>query len=74
MSEPTYRIELEHEPQWTQEPWHYYVWDIGAETLLHTGWGKTREQAMDRAQESIRSQNFKQVSSTVYATETGDLL
>ena len=74
MSEPTYRIDLEHQPQWTIEPWQYIVWALGEEKILHTGWGKTSEQATTRAIDAIRSQDWKQEAASLYATETGELV
>ena len=74
MSEPTYRIELEHQPQWAHEPWHVIVKRISDDTLVWVSDALTREDAVTLGQAAIVRMHRQRPSETVYATETGDLL
>ena len=76
MSEPTYRVELDHDPT-EIEPckWHARVFRITDDEQVHSTWGGTLEQAFDAAQEWCRaSLADPEPSRTVYLTEDGDIL
>ena len=73
MSEPTYRIELQHEPQYTQVPWSARIYRISDDEMIGRGDGSTRVEAFDAAQAQVRALRITEAPSTVYLTEDGDI-
>lgn len=74
MSEPTYRVELEHHPHDEDWPWAASVIRVSDELPLFVRCGSTREDAFDRAQQAIRVMGQPQAPSSVYLSEDGDIL
>jgi len=74
MSEPTYRIELEHQPQWKSEPWQFTVRAQSDDSMVTMGWGSTKAKAIEHGREAIARMHRQEPSETVYATETGELM
>ena len=77
MSEPTYRVDLTHNPAdgsnvcWTARVFRPSQQD----EHVHVTWGSSREEAFDLAQLWIKANTIApQPPSTVYLTEDGDIL
>lgn len=75
MSEPTYRIETEHDPSYSAIPWSAYIWRISDETKIGRGDGLTREAALEDAQRIIAAKRAEQYApQTFYADENGGVI
>lgn len=73
MSEPSYRIDVEHDPGNDDLPFDAHIYRLSDNVRVATRWGVTSALATQRALEWIAAQNAdKQPSTTVYATETGE--
>lgn len=73
MSEPTYRVELDHNPA-DSFPWKATLVRIADNYAMRTVVGQSREDAFDRAQAVVRAMRNPEPSSTVDLTEDGDIL
>ena len=77
MSEPTYRVELQHDPsEISGLEWSARIYRISdGEQAFVTQWAGSREDAFDRAQGIVRRVAAGGESpSTVLLTEDGDIL
>lgn len=78
VSEPTYRIELTHDPASGTAslgcPWRAHVYRITDDEVMTVEYGSTRERAFDNAQAWARSAaTVPESPSTVCLTEDGDI-
>ena len=73
MSEPTYRIELTHEPQYPSIPWSARIIRLSDGDHIRTENGQTREEAFDKAQHTVRAMQNPESPSVVFLTEDGDI-
>ena len=77
MSEPTYRIELTHDPASASAVcWTAKVYAVADDSYAITEfYGASREDAFDRAQTWLRAKSLPpEPGSTVFLTEDGELL
>ena len=77
MSEPTYRVELTHEPDaaFPGIPWKARVLRVADDQHVTTKYNSTREAVFEEAQAAIKVMLApKEQSSTVYLSEDGDIL
>lgn len=77
MSEPTYRVELQHDPAEIKPcQWAARIYRVADDVqVASTQWGETREASFDAAQEIVRRMAVPpEDPSTVYLTEDGDIL
>ena len=73
--EPTYRIELKHDPHSETLPWDARIYLDGEALWLHTCYGATQDDALTAAQAWVRAEQSPRLPGrTVYATEDGDLV
>lgn len=73
MSEPSYRIEVIHDPSTPELPYDAAVYRLTDNARVATKWGTTREIATRRALDWIVNENSeREPNTTIYATETGE--
>lgn len=74
MSEPTYRIDLEHDPAERTIPWTAAIVRIAGEEWERSFYGETRDDALAQAQEWARLKaQPAEPRQSVYLTEDGEL-
>lgn len=73
MSEPTYRVDLQHHPEQTF-PWVATVVRLADDFPMRTTVGSNREDAFDRAQAIVRAMSQPEAPSTVFLSEDGDII
>jgi len=75
VSEPTYLIELRHDPHGGILSWDAIITRLSDNERVHTAWGTTREEATAKAQAWIRDESQpRREGSQVFAGEDGELL
>jgi hypothetical protein len=75
MSEPTYRIEVQHDPHLTHEPWTARIYRLSDDAWRQTAWGETKDAAILNARGWIALEDAPRAPvEHVYANESGDLL
>jgi len=77
MSEPTYRVELEHDPTSSVNavPWTARVVRLSDDAVVTVEYAQNRERAFDKAQEWVKLSTITpEAPSTVFLTEDGELL
>jgi len=73
MSEPTYKILLEHQPQWEHSPYHVTVKRVSDDAFMWAADENTHQEALRAAVACIRRLGGLLPLETVYATEEGML-
>lgn len=75
MSEPTYRIELEHDAATpTEYKWNWFLYRVSDALLVANGYATTTDKASEQACEAITRLRDEQPSVTLYATEDGEIV
>lgn len=77
MSEPTYRVTLEHHPENVSLVWTASVTRLSDDRVIVRGsncGALTRDDAFDLAVEAIRTYNLKQPSREIFLSEREDIL
>jgi hypothetical protein len=72
--EPTYRIDLEHDPADRTLPWTARIVRLSDDTHVKSEWGTTRTEAFDNAQSWVRAKAATpERPSSVHVTEDGEI-
>jgi hypothetical protein len=75
MSEPTYRIVTDHDPQYTFEPWTAKVFALAEpDASISQFGGATEADALALAQAAISRMDNRQVGHEWFATEAGEIV
>ena len=70
--EPTYRIDLEHDPAELTLPWTARIFRLADDTHVKSAWGTTRVEAFENAQRWVRAKStVPERASAVFVTEDG---
>jgi hypothetical protein len=72
--EPTYRVDLEHEPTEAMIPWTARITRLSDGEYLKAVYGSTRNEAFESAQSWIKAKSTPpERGATVYMTEDGEI-
>lgn len=72
--EPSYRIDLEHDPAERTLPWTARVVRLADDTHVKSEWGTTRAEAFENAQTYVRAlATPKERTTSVYVNEDGEI-
>lgn len=75
MSEPTYRVELVHNPVNEAWPWEAVIYRVADDEYMAARLGVTRQDACENAQSWARAASMEaEARSVVMLTEDGDIL
>ena len=72
--EPSYRIDLEHDPTDRTLPWTAKIIRLADDTHVKSEWGSTRIEAFEHAQTWVRAKATKPERTTsLYVDEDGEI-
>lgn len=75
MSEPTYRIEIEHDAGTaTRYVYNWYVHRLSNDSLPASGYAVSREDAREQAIDAIKRLRAEQAPETLYVSEDGEIV